>query len=378
MREATNIKDHFSTFIIKIASVCNLNCSYCYVYNGGDLSYQQQPVFMTSDIMSLVSSRIVAHCLKHNLRSATISIHGGEPLLVKKDIFNSWMTDLRQIFRDNRIRLTIGLQTNGTKIDNEWIDLFKKHKIIVGVSIDGPKEIHDMHRVDHSGRGSFESVSMGIKLLTASTDYFDCFGGTMSVINPSIGVVDFVNCLRELNVGNVDLRLPLAHHDRLPEYSVDTFSDWLIELFELWIEGSVGDTKIPFFEQIVALSFGLKNFSTESVGDEVSGMIVIESDGGIEPSDNLKICGDQFTKTGLNVTNNYFDDALDLPIVRAATRFNNTLPKECVSCQYLHQCGGGHLAERYSQSSGFDNPSVYCIAYTRLFQHIGVRLGEYT
>src|SRR5215471_13169919 len=136
------------TFILKVASRCNLNCDYCYMYNKGDLSYIRQPKRMSSLVSSAMLNRVQKYCTDHGMQEVEFVFHGGEPLLAGKRFFREFVCEAKRLLSP-AVTPIFNMQTNGTLLDQDWLDLLIELKIGFGISLDGPKEINDSHRVDH-------------------------------------------------------------------------------------------------------------------------------------------------------------------------------------------------------------------------------------
>ncbi|MCE8471769.1 radical SAM protein, partial [Rhodovulum sulfidophilum] len=138
--------------ILKIHQRCNLNCSYCYVYNRGDDSWKSRPKQMGDAVIDRVCHLIVDHCATYAIDEFVIELHGGEPLLVGKSRLIEIMDRIRGTCAPLSIKFL--LQTNGTLLDQEWCDIFAEYGVAVGVSVDGPAEFADLKRFYLDGRGS--------------------------------------------------------------------------------------------------------------------------------------------------------------------------------------------------------------------------------
>src|SRR5579863_4981316 len=140
---------YISQFILKVASRCNLNCPYCYVYNKADSTWKQRPPLMSDAIFAVVLERIRSHCVFTRQEYANIVFHGGEPALIGVDKFDDWCTKAQTLL-SGVATPGFSIQTNGTLIDEAWAKVFRKHRVHVGISMDGPPGIHDAFRVDHA------------------------------------------------------------------------------------------------------------------------------------------------------------------------------------------------------------------------------------
>lgn len=123
--------------IRKVASRCSLNCTYCYVYNKADTTYEARPRIMDPKTARAALGRITAYAARHRVPEAIIALHGGEPLLVGKPWMARFLEDVRYATPDG-LRLSLTVQTNGTLLAPERIELFDRHGVQIGVSLDGP------------------------------------------------------------------------------------------------------------------------------------------------------------------------------------------------------------------------------------------------
>jgi uncharacterized protein len=119
---------------------------------------------MTEAVFAATIDRIAEHCESSGQRHVHLTFHGGEPLLVGIDRLSRWCAEVRRRLANLEL-VAFSLQTNGTLIDDEWASMFREFQIDVGVSVDGPPEIHDAYRIDRHGRGSYRAVERGLKVL---------------------------------------------------------------------------------------------------------------------------------------------------------------------------------------------------------------------
>jgi len=177
--------------VVKIVQRCNLNCSYCYMYQHADQSWRQRPPFMSEEIFGHLLTRIEEYCDRRPGREMYISFHGGEPMLIGPRQFDRLVGMAVEKLKD---RVSLGMQTNGTLVDDEWIEVLKRHNLRVGVSLDGPPEIHDLSRVDHAGRGSYREVVQGLRKLQENR----VFSSVLTVINPGQSGLEIYRHIRSL------------------------------------------------------------------------------------------------------------------------------------------------------------------------------------
>ncbi len=365
------------SLVIKVASRCNLNCSYCYVYNLGDTTYLKQPKFMSYNTVDIMIDRILVHCLKNNLKNFLFIFHGGEPLLQKKDFFRYTINKANQIlFDNNQIKCAFSVQTNGILITKEWCELFNELKIGLGISLDGVKEVNDSYRVDHKGKGSYDNVVKGLEI---AKEYSEHSPGVLSVINIDADPIKAYEHMKNINIDFFDLLWPHATHDIPPEkksriegISRETpHADWLIKIFDLWY-GEKVDTKIEIsiFDTLLSLLFGNEFSGNEDFGLTDNDVLVIEANGDIQAVGSLNICGNGFTTSGANLRTHSFSEALETKLAKLYNQSHKMLPKKCISCPIVEICGGGHIHTRFSKKNGFNNASIYCNDYIKLITHI--------
>ena len=136
---------------------CNLNCTYCYVYNRGDESWKQRPPNIGKSVLRKLAERIDEHARRYQLSSFTIELHGGEPLLLGRRRMQAVIDLLRSQVSSTSLRFT--LQTNGLLLDEHWLALLDRNEVSIGISLDGPPAHADRFRITRrGGRGSTERL----------------------------------------------------------------------------------------------------------------------------------------------------------------------------------------------------------------------------
>lgn len=366
--------------VLKVASRCNLNCTYCYMYNGEDDTYKKQPKVMSDDTVNALLERIRAHCLLHGMNDFNFNFHGGEPLLAGKEFYRRFVEKAKQVLLPE-IKSLFTMQTNATLINEEWCELLGELGIFIAISLDGTPEANDMYRIDHKGKGSYERIIKGLKTAQRSKA-MGYSPHILSVININSDPLEVYRHFRSLGVTGVDFLLPHANYDHPPVLPRGTqlgdtpYATWLISIFDEWFYEKKPKPTIRFFEVIIAIILGF-DAPFDYLGGAANEILVVETDGGIEPVDSLKICANGFTKVGANVKHNSFDDAFDIELARMYNQSHKLLCKKCRSCPVKNICGGGGLADRYSRLNGFDNPSVYCEDLLRIITHIQNRVLSY-
>src|SRR4030095_6264020 len=343
------------------------------MYNLGDTSYRQQPAVMSEHVVEAALQRIRQHAVHKGLESVKLIFHGGDPLLAGEAFFRHFVETATRILTPE-VTPQFSMQTNAVLLSEKWLELLGELKIHFGISLDGPAEIHDANRVDHQGRGSYQRVAQAIALIRSRQECGRISTRVLTVVNLESDTLRVYKHIRALGAAVVDFLLPDGTYDAPPpgksSSSDDTpYADWLIPIFDEWLDNSDTEFKIRLFENIVSLILGAE-YTTEYIGGRQGSVVVIETDGGIEPVSALKACGEGVTKVGLNVLNNEIDEICEIPLFRPYLLGADALCGECKECPIVRVCGGGYLPHRYSSANGFDNPSIYCRDLSKLIAHI--------
>ncbi|MBL7727945.1 MAG: radical SAM protein [Dinghuibacter sp.] len=376
-----NQKLKCSTLVVKVASRCNLNCSYCYMYNLGDETYRNQPKVMSRKTLRKTVDRAYEHCVDNNLRVFIFIFHGGEPLLAGKEFFKEFTSYAREKFSNIKIKLLFAMQTNATLLTPDWADFLGECDISLGISLDGVKEVNDMHRVDHAGKGSYDRIIEGIRNAQAS-EKMVYKPAVLSVINLKANPEETYHHVKSLNVPGVSFLLPDGNYDKLSllreGYNSETpYADWLIKIFDLWYNDNKEKNKfdIDMFTGFIKGLLGGR-VPSDAGGNDNNDVLVIETNGGIEAVDVLKTCGHGFTKAGATVFSHSFDEAMETPLAKMYLTSNWKTCNQCRLCPISNICGSGYLPHRYSSENGFNNPSIYCLDYLKLITHIQNRVVD--
>jgi uncharacterized protein len=358
--------------IIKTVERCNLNCSYCYFFNGLDQSYIKHPKFISKDTINNIAVFIQKGIEDLGINEVSIGLHGGEPLMQPKEEFIYLIETLQNSLKDTNLYFT--LQTNATLVTEKWIDLLSTYKVLVGVSFDGPEEYHNKYRLDHNGIGSYDRVIRGIQLLQEKLEKKP---GCLTVVNPEIHGAKFYRYLIGLGFTQLDLLLPDFTHNNLPPYPISRYAKFIIEVFDEWMKDNKASISIRKLKSIIlqllgenSLIYGFGHINPKSLP-----ILSIRSNGDISPTDELMSTDPEtVTLTGLNVSNNSMKETMNHPIFYEINRAYQIIPDKCSRCCWYNACGGGGLVNRFSNVNRFNNPSIYCDALQEIFTHTAAYL----
>ena len=365
------------TVLIKTASRCNFDCSYCYVYQGPDTAWRSQPKRMRPEVVAAVCDRLVDQAERQDAGFAIV-LHGGEPLLLGHHRLAELLRGLRAKLAPERHPISV--QTNGALLSEELLDLFAETWTSVSVSIDGPRQANDLARLDYRGRSTYEDTMRGIRRLASHPENELLFAGTLSVIQPAVAPETVYGFLKELGAPSMDFLMQDGNHDRLPpgkhDFNSTEYGEWLIDLFDLYLDDP-SPVPIRIFDDMVKLCLGGVS-NKEGRGKEQHGILIIETDGEIRKNDTLRASfegADRFDERW-NVTDTSLIDVLSSQEYLSYTGMQLPTSGRCRNCELLPVCGGGMPLYRWSADRGYDNPSVYCRDHAVLTRHAVARLGD--
>jgi uncharacterized protein len=358
-----------NAYILKTTAFCNLNCSYCYMFNLDDQSFRGRPKVMPLEIVAASARRIAEQARSQEVKAVSIILHGGEPLLAGRDWFHRTVECFRRAGGED-VRFFFAVQTNALPINQAWVDLFREYSMSVSVSLDGPPHINDRARVNFAGRSSYNEVVRGLRMV----QHEPFFGGLLCVVDPTASGLEIYQHFRDLDVKTMDFLLPHEHNwDKLPPGHEDPaatpFADYLIPIFDSWWEEDNAEISIRTFQTILGYLIGDRS-GIDALGGNPVSFAVIETDGGIEPLDVLRACGDGFTNLGLNIRDHDIAALDGAPLYQEAIKGQEGLCETCAACPLHDVCGAGYLPHRYGLGNGFRNPSVYCRDLWKLITHI--------
>lgn len=350
--------------IVKVSERCNIACTYCYFFFGGDESYRARPARIAEGVVEDLVSFIRHGSRELGLKNVVLTFHGGEPMMIPPDKFRALCKKLRDSVTPPT-KLRMQMQTNGMLVNDQWIDILEEFEIGVGVSIDGPQVVHDRQRVDRRGRGTHARVLEGIKLLCEARQR-----GRIHAIG-GIGVIDPAQDPRhllpyfisELGFDSFDFIPPFGALDCPPK----DFGTYLCRLFDSWIALDNPDLHISIIQAFLNKLMGYSSFYLPCGPDPVRVRVLrISSDGSLYPDEYLPP-GDWNTP---NVAETTMARFIQGPYYKMVDSLHLTPPNECASCCWQHVCHGGHPWNRHSQHGDLRKPSSLCEGLKMFYAHV--------
>jgi len=359
--------------VVKVAELCNLNCSYCFIYNHEDKSYLGRPKFMDEPVFEHLLNRVREYCEKRAPQRMSLTFHGGEPTLLGPARLAAYIRRAREVV--GPFLSGVCMQSNGTLLDDEWVRVIKEQQIPVGVSLDGPPEVHDVHRLDHAGRGSHAATLRGLRLLQEA----GLRPGVLSVITPGGDGAAAYRYFRSLGLTSIDFLFPDVSRDNKPRryglFGATPVADFIIPVFDAWFEEDDPDVHVRVLWGLLSSLMGGTHLS-DAFGNPLMSYLIIETDGSIHALDALRACDEGIADSGLNVATHGFDELENgLPLAHRVIHLGVPLCETCRQCPESAVCGGGYLPHRYARANGFDNPSAWCADILKLISHLRSRTG---
>ncbi|MCC6304897.1 MAG: anaerobic sulfatase maturase [Rhodobacteraceae bacterium] len=378
----------FSVIAKPIGPRCNIDCRYCY-YLEKERLYPDTGRFRMADA---VLSRFVADHLAAQEAAGLAEVvflwQGGEPTILGIDFFRR-VLELQAAAKAPGTVVRNALQTNGTLIDAEWAAFLAASGFLVGLSLDGPRAIHDRYRRDRAGRPTFEAARRGLDLLLAAGVETNILTAVHrgNVLRPR-EVYEFLTGLgcaflqfipiverRGRDGGLCELPPPAGPADaEVTEWSVAplAWGRFLCEIFDLWHRRDTGRISVQFFDVQLGLwaggPAGLCVFA-----EDCGGCLALEHNG------DLYAC-DHYVYPAFRLGNIMSEPlaAMAASPVQAAfgTAKSATLPAQCRGCRFRFACNGGCPKHRFARTAdGEAGLNYLCEGFRKFFRHAGPRLS---
>jgi uncharacterized protein len=370
----------FQAMAKPIGPACNLNCTYCYYLEKHKI-YKDTGSFRMSDI--LLEKFIKQYIWVQEVNTIQFVWQGGEPTLLGLDYFKK-VVALQHKYADGK-KIENAFQTNGTLLDDEWCAFFKKFNFLVGISIDGPRHVHDAFRLYRNGTASFDHVMRGIFLLQKHKVEFN----TLTVIHRQNAkhALEIYNFLKFIGSGFLQF-IPIVERTKntddsttlnlvgpddpeayVTDWSVhpDEFGKFLVTVFNQWVKQDVGKVFVLQFDAALANwvgeSPGICVFS-RTCGDAV----VVEHNGDVYSCDHYVY--PEYKLGNINQDTLFGIVKSEKQHVFGQHKLTG-LPQQCIKCKYRFTCHGECPKHRFLKTfEGEYGLNYLCSAYKMFFAHI--------
>lgn len=360
------VSREFQIFAKPVGALCNLKCKYCYYLDKKSLYRAEEPFVMSDDILE---KYIIQHIEATTEETVFFSWHGGEPLLAGIDFFRK-VVSLQKKHKPSGVEIANGVQTNGTLIDNKWAWFFSENNFIIGMSIDGPGDMHNKFRTSSDGRSSLPQVLKGYDTLRRYKINCEilCVVNSYNVKFPLI-IYDF---FKELGARYMTF-LPLVERrtgtiSGVSRASVPSleFGRFLISVFDEWIERDIGEIKIQIFEEAARTAF--KQEHTLCIFKEnCGGVPVVERNGDFYSCDHFVNSDNLIGNINKGSVADFLDSDRQIAFGRAKSL---TLPRYCIECEVKAMCNGECPKNRFIITpEGEPGLNYLCSGYKTFFNH---------
>lgn len=363
----------FNIMIKPVGSLCNLKCHYCYYLDKAEI-YGGKETRMSEQMLEHFIKEYIA---SNDVRDVFFNWHGGEPLLAGLDFYRKAMAFQRKYADGRHIHNT--LQTNATLITREWAEFFRANNFLIGVSLDGPQNVHDRYRGGKGGASVFDRVIKGImELYRAGVQY-----NVMATVNrqsegrgleiyqflKSAGTrfIQFMPVLEHTKDGLiVD---PQVQGARIAPWSVspEGYGRFLCDIFDYWVRNDVGKVFVNQFDAVLACWCGAQP-GICALAQTCGGNSIIEHNGDLYPCDH-------FVYEGYKIGNVLETDLRTLMNSTKQVRFGldkrNALPDDCIKCKWFFTCHGECPKHRFNTTDkGETGLNALCEGYKLFFAHV--------
>jgi len=375
-----------------VGSTCNLDCTYCYYLSKENLTKGPGSGRMSDETLESFIHQYIDGTTGDQV---VFSWQGGEPTLLGLEFFHKVIAFEKKHAKPGQ-RIENDLQTNGTLLDDEWCAFLKEHRFLVGLSIDGPKEIHDHYRVTKGGKPTFDLVFAAAKRLQRHGVPFN----TLTCVHRFNGrkPLDVYRFLRQ-ELGSTYIQfIPIVEHkqfervapqrwnnaelprDGEPEarpghpnsivtdWSVDP-DDWgyfLSKIFDRWLRDDIGKVMVNHFETLVAQHLGLASqmcVYAENCGTGVA----VENDGSVYSCDHYVY---PEYLLGSVKTGRLGEMVFSGEQIKFGTSKSASLPQYCRQCSFLNDCWGECPKNRFIRTpDGEPGLNYLCRGFKTFFAH---------
>lgn len=384
-----NAPSYFHVMAKPTGAICNLDCKYCFFLSKEAL-YPGSRFRMSDEVLEAYIKQVIEGQRSSHV---TIAWQGGEPTLMGLAFFERAM-ELVQKYRRPGMTLEHTLQTNGTRLDDDWCRFLRKNHVLVGLSMDGPRRLHDAYRVDKAGKPTFDKVMRAAQLMqrhgvpfnilctvhaanadhplevyrffrdALRADFIQFIPIVERVTPPTKGMAD--EAWGERSTGRP---LDMQDGERVTSRSVgpEQWGRFLTTVFDEWVRQDVGRVFIQMFESALAAWCGLP--PTMCIFAETCGnALALEHNGDL-------YCCDHFVEPAYrlgNITETSMGELVASERQRAfGEAKRDTLPQVCRACPVKFACNGECPRNRFMRApDGEPGLNYLCAGYKAFFGHI--------
>ena len=371
-------------------AVCNLDCEYCF-FLSKEMLYPGSRFRMAADLQDQYIKQVIeAHA---GLPEVMVSWQGGEPTMMGLDFFKRSI-ELQRTYAQPGQTVLNTIQTNGTLLDDEWGEFFAAHNFLVGISIDGPPDMHNAYRVDKGGKPSYDRVIAGLDVLkrhnvdwnvltTINAANGDHGREVYTFLRDSLGAefIQFIPIVERASADTLDIAnagwgsgvhgrpLYTQQGSLVTHRSVEPvqYGRFMIDVFEEWVRHDIGSVYVQLFDTTLANTYGEPGgmcVHAETCGSQLA----------LEHNGDVYSC-DHYVEPNYLLGNIGERRLLDLVVLPQQLKFGqdkkDDLTQFCRDCDVLAVCNGGCPKDRFTTTpSGEPGLHYLCPGYKDFFHHV--------
>ncbi|WP_301169663.1 anaerobic sulfatase maturase [Brevibacillus nitrificans] len=386
MNKQDQFQQGFHILAKPIGPLCNLNCEYCFYTEKEALFPEGQNYRMSETVLEAFIQKYIA---SQNTPEISFVWQGGEPTLMGLDFFRK-VIELQNKYKQGKT-ISNSLQTNGTLLTREWREFLAQHDFLVGLSLDGPEDIHDHYRVDRGGKPTFHKVLEALTLLKTHGVQFNVLACVTR--ESSKRAIDVYRFLKEQGVEFIQfipiverkpdataVRLGLRHavppaldreeaQQMVGSWTVEpeAYGDFLIQVFDEWVRNDVGSIHVMNFEWALSSWMGLPP-SVCIFSKRCGSAVTMEHNGDLYSCDHYVYPDYRLGNVVTDMPSELM--ALDQQAAFGASK-ETTLPKACQTCEVRFACHGECPKHRFLKTpDGEPGLNYLCAGYKKYFRHI--------
>ena len=354
-------------------AACNLACSYCFFLDK-ELLYPGSKFRMSDEVLENYIRQLIE---AHSSPQVSVVWQGGEPTLMGLDFYRRAI-EFQNKYRKPGMTFENSMQTNGTLLNDEWCQFFKENNFLIGISIDGPRELHDTYRVTKSGEGSFDMVMRGLRLLQKHGVEFNVLT-TVNRINADYPLevyrflrdeagaswIQFIPAIERITEDGLTI---YQQGSTVSERTVrpEQFGRFLIKVFDEWVMNDVGKMYMQTFEATLGNWMRLPSAGICVFAPTCGTALALEHNG------DLYSC-DHYVEPDYLLGNILQEPMIELAFSDQQVKFGNdkldTLPKYCLECDVRFACHGGCPKNRFIETPAGEPGLNYLCAGWKAFFH---------
>ena len=347
--------------LIKPASgFCNMRCDYCFYCDVAQNRETENFGLMSRE----TQETLVRKALEYADGSCNFAFQGGEPTLAGLEFFKR-QVELQKKYNIKNVIVTNALQTNGYGITEEWASFFAENNFLVGLSLDGPRDIHDILRKDASGEGTFDRIMVTVEMFNKYKVEYNI----LTVVNKYVAqnpkdvysffkskgfrYLQFIECLDPFDAVSRDYSL-----------TSEDYADFMKAVFDEYYNDFMKGRYISVrsFDNYISILIGRPPEACGMSGS-CTAYHLVESNGNVYPCDFYVL--DEW-RLG-NVNDDKLFDMINSSVAKNFVDVSRSVHDECKKCKYYKLCRGGCRRDREPFVNGVPSQNKYCKAYKAFF-----------